>query len=358
MKAVQYEEFGGPLSVVDAPEPVLPPHGAIIEVRAAGLCRSDWHGWQRHDPDIVPPQIPGHEWAGVVIRVGENVVGWRGGERVTAPFVLGCGTCQWCARGDQQVCERQTQPGFTHGGAFAERLLVNHADLNLVALPDGVDFVTAAALGCRFATAFRAVAQQGRPAVGEWVAIHGCGGVGLSALMVAVSAGTRVVAVDISDDALDFAASLGAAFCINSSEFDGDAARIGDAVRDVTGGGVALSLDAFGSLVTSAASVYSLTRRGRHVQVGVLPPARGVPPLPMHRVMGWELEIVGSHGMSAHTYPELLAAVTAGTLRPDRLVTRRVRLEDVCELLPQFSKPGGPGITVVEMQHGRAGNVS
>ena len=349
MKAVQYEEFGGPLSVIDAPEPVLPPHGAIIGVRAAGMCRSDWHGWQQHDPDIVPPQIPGHEWAGVVVQVGENVTRWRGGERVTAPFVCGCGSCKWCAKGDQQVCERQTQPGFTHGGAFAERLMVDHADLNLVALPDNVDFVTAASLGCRFATAFRAVAQQGRPAVGDWVAIHGCGGVGLSALMVAVSAGARVVAVDISDEALKLAADLGATICINSSEFDGDSARIGDAVRDVTGGGVALSLDAFGSSVTSAASVYSLTRRGRHVQVGVLPPAKGVPPLPMHRVMGWELEIVGSHGMSAHTYPEMLAAVAAGSLRPDRLVTRRVGLEDVCELLPQFSKPGGPGITVVEI---------
>lgn len=357
MKAVQYEEFGGPLRLIDAPEPDLPAHGAIVEVRAAGLCRSDWHGWQRHDPDIVPPQIPGHEWAGVVVAVGGDVGRWRGGERVTAPFVLGCGNCEWCARGDQQVCERQTQPGFTHGGAFAERLLVHHADLNLVALPDGVDYVTAAALGCRFATAYRAVVQQGRPGVGQWVAVHGCGGVGLSAVMVAVSAGARVVAVDISDDALTLAEDLGAAGRINSAEFAGDAARIGAAVCAATSGGAALSLDAFGSLVTSAASVYSLRRRGRHVQVGLLPPARGVPSLPMHRVIGWELEIVGSHGMAAHAYPDMLAAVTAGSLRPDRLVTRRAGLEDVCELLPQLSAPGGPGITVIEMS-GRAGHVS
>ena len=358
MKAVQYQEFGGPLTVVDVPEPVLPPHGAIIEVGAAGLCRSDWHGWQQHDPDIVPPQIPGHEWAGVVVRVGDAVVNWRGGERVTAPFVLGCGTCEWCARGDQQVCERQTQPGFTHGGAFAERLLVNHADLNLVALPEGVDFVSAAALGCRFATAFRAVVQQGRPRVGEWVAVHGCGGVGLSAVMVAVAAGARVVAVDISDDALALAEDLGAAVRVNTSELGEDAAAIGAAVAQLTDGGAALSLDAFGGLVTAAASVYSLRRRGRHVQVGLLPPAGGVPPLPMDRVIGWELEIVGSHGMSAHTYPEMLAAVTAGSLRPDRLVTRRVGLEDVCELLPKLSRPEASGITVVEMPHGKAGNVS
>jgi D-arabinose 1-dehydrogenase-like Zn-dependent alcohol dehydrogenase len=356
VKAVQYEEFGGPLRVVDAPEPVLPPHGAIIEVRAAGLCRSDWHGWQGHDSDIVPPQIPGHEWAGVVVRVGENVTGWHGGERVTAPFVCGCGSCTWCARGDQQVCERQTQPGFTHGGAFAERVMIEHADLNLVALPDGVEFATAAALGCRFATSYRAVTQQGCPRVGEWVAVHGCGGVGLSAVMIAVAAGARVVAVDVSDDALRLADDLGAAVCINSSEFDGDAERIGDAVRAATGGGVAVSFDAFGGPVTSAASVYSLTRRGRHVQVGLLPPAQGVPALPMHRVIGWELEIIGSHGMSAHAYPEMLAAVMAGSLRPDRLVTRRAGLDDICELLPQMSTPGGAGMTVIEMPEGAAGH--
>jgi alcohol dehydrogenase len=287
MRAVQYEEFRGLLRVVDVPEPVLPPHGAIIEVRAGGMCRSDWHGWQRNDPDIVLPHIPGHEWAGVVVAVGDTVARWRGGERVTAPFVCGCGSCDWCARGDQQVCMNQTQPGFTHSGAFAERLVVNHADVNLVGLPDSVDFVTAASLGCRFATAFRAIAQQGRPGPGDWVAIHGCGG-------------------------------------------------------------ASLSLDAFGSVVTSLSSLYSLGRRGRHIQVGALPPTVSVP-MPMHRVMGWELEIVGSHGMAAHTYREMLAAVTAGSLRPDRLVTRRVGLEDVCELLPLFSEPARPGITVVEM---------
>jgi D-arabinose 1-dehydrogenase-like Zn-dependent alcohol dehydrogenase len=332
MKAVRYEEFHGPLRVVDVPEPELPPHGAIIGVRAGGLCRSDHHGWVGNDADITPPQIPGHEWAGVVVAVGAAVTRWRGGERVTAPFICACGKCFWCTRGDQQVCENQTQPGFTHGGCFAE-----------------LDFVTAASLGCRFATAFRAVAQQGRPAPGDWVAIHGCGGVGLSALLTAVAAGANVVAVDISDDALEMAASLGAAVCLNSSPFDGDPVQIGAAVHDATGGGASLALDAFGSAVTSLSALHSLRRRGRLVQVGAIAASQPVP-LPMHRVMGWELEVVGSHGMAAHTYREMLAAVMAGRLRPDLLVTRRVPLEAVCELLPAFSRPNsGAGITVVEM---------
>jgi alcohol dehydrogenase len=349
MKAVQYGEFHGPLRMVEVPEPELPAHGAVIEVRAGGLCRSDHHGWVGNDPDITPPQIPGHEWAGVVVAVGAAVTGWRGGERVTAPFVCACGTCYWCARGDQQVCENQTQPGFTHGGCFAERLVVHHADTNLVALPDGVDFVTAASLGCRFATAYRAVAQRGRPAPGDWVAIHGCGGVGLSALMIATAAGANVVAVDISDESLRMAAELGAAVCVNTAQFGGDPVRIGACVRDATSGGASLALDAFGSVVTSVSALHSLRRRGRLVQVGVIAPTVPVP-LPMHRVMSWELEIVGSHGMSAHTYRELLAAVSAGRLRPDLLVTRRVRLEDVCDLLPGFSQPNtGAGIIVAEL---------
>jgi alcohol dehydrogenase len=285
----------------------------------------------------------------VVAAVGGAVTRWRGGERVTAPFICACGTCDWCARGDQQVCENQTQPGFTHGGCFAERLVVHHADTNLVALPEGVGFVTAAALGCRFATAFRAVAQQGRPSPGDWVAVHGCGGVGLSALMTAQAAGANVVAVDISDDALAMAADLGAAVCLNASPFDGDPALIGAAVYDLTSGGVHVSVDAFGSVVTALSALHALRRRGRFVQVGAIAPATPVP-MPLHRVMSWELEIVGSHGMAAHTYREMLAAVTAGRLRPDRLVTRRVGLEDVCDLLPAFSQPSaGAGITVVDL---------
>lgn len=349
MRAVVYDEFGGPLRVVEVPEPEPPAHGALIEVRAGGLCRSDHHGWLGNDPDITPPHIPGHEWAGVVLGVGSAVRRWHGGERVTAPFICACGTCAWCVRGDQQVCEQQTQPGFTHGGCFAERLVVHHADTNLVALPDEVDFVTAASLGCRFATAFRAVTQQGRIRPGDWVAVHGCGGVGLSAVMIAVAAGADVVAVDVSVAALEMAARLGAAVVIDASELAGDAERIGAAVAQATSGGVAVALDAFGSVVTSQAAAHSLRRRGRMVQVGAVAPTTAVP-LPMHRVMSWELEIVGSHGMAAHTYRDMLAAVGSGRLRPERLVQRRVGLEEVCDLIPAFSRPASStGMTVMEL---------
>lgn len=353
VRAVQFQAYGGDLAVVDMPEPQAPAHGAVIQVQATGLCRSDWHGWRGHDPDTTLPHVPGHEFAGVVRAVGPEVRSWRGGERVTAPFVCGCGSCASCASGDQQVCERQTQPGFTHDGSFAELVVVHHADTNLVELPADLDVVDAAALGCRFATAYRAVVQQGAPRPGDWVAVHGCGGVGLSAVMVAVAAGARVVAVDVSPGALTLAAELGAEVCIDVSDTgqgEGQAARIGAAVRDATGGGVRLSLDAIGRPTTCAASVYSLQRRGRHVQVGLLPAGTEAPPLPMDRVIGHELELVGSHGMAAHSYPALLAAVTSGRLRPDRLVTCRIGLADLPAALVAMGGPGnGAGITVADL---------
>ncbi|MPY42672.1 alcohol dehydrogenase, partial [Streptomyces phyllanthi] len=168
MRAVVFERFGGPAEVRDVPDPVPSDHGVVVRVEATGLCRSDWHGWQGHDPDIAVPHVPGHELAGVVEVVGGRVDRWRPGDRVTVPFVCACGTCPSCAAGDQQVCERQTQPGFTHWGSFAEYVALEHADVNLVAVPDELSSGTAAALGCRFATAFRAVVARGRVTAGEW----------------------------------------------------------------------------------------------------------------------------------------------------------------------------------------------
>jgi alcohol dehydrogenase len=198
VRALVFETFGGPLTVQDVPAPDPAPGGVVVRVGASGVCRSDWHAWQGHDPDVVLPHVPGHELAGTVAAVGAEVRRWRVGDRVTVPFVNACGRCAQCAAGEHQVCTRQTQPGFTHWGSMAEYVALDAADVNLVALPAGLDDATAASLGCRFATAFRAVVQVAGVRPGEWVAVHGCGGVGLSAVQVAVAAGARVVAVDIS----------------------------------------------------------------------------------------------------------------------------------------------------------------
>ena len=243
MRAVVFDHYATPAEVRDVPDPHPAPHGVVVRVAATGLCRSDWHGWMGHDPDITLPHVPGHELAGVVESVGAGVTAWRPGDRVTVPFVCACGGCPSCAAGDQQVCERQTQPGFTHWGSFAQYVALDHADVNLVAIPDDMAYATAASLGCRFATAFRAVVQQGRAAAGEWVAVYGCGGVGLSAVMIAAASGARVAAVDVSPQALDLARKFGAAECLDATAVADPAA----AVRELTGGGAHLSLDSLGT---------------------------------------------------------------------------------------------------------------
>jgi alcohol dehydrogenase len=356
VRAVQYDGFGRPPEVRQVADPAPPRAGAVIRVEASGLCRSDWHGWMGHDPDISRfPHVPGHELAGVVEAVGEGVSRWRTGDRVTTPFVCACGRCPSCVAGDQQVCEDQTQPGFTHWGSFAEYVAIGNADVNLVRLPGAMPYPTAASLGCRFATAFRAVVAQGRLAAGEWVAVFGCGGVGLSAVMIAAACGARVIAVDVSPAALDLATRFGAAETVlagapatgvgvvSGADDPAGSAR----VRELTGGGAHLTVDALGSVSTCAAAVESLRRRGRHVQVGLLPRVAGHPAVPMDRVIGLELEILGSHGMPAHAYPPMMAMIADGTLRPELLVTRTIGLGETPEALATMATAGTPGVTMI-----------
>jgi alcohol dehydrogenase len=344
MKAVVYDDYGRMPLLVDVAEPPCPEVGVVVAVRATGVCRSDWHAWKGHDP-VSLPHVPGHELAGVVAAVGAGVRDWLVGDRVTVPFVCGCGRCSWCEAGEAQVCPDQTQPGFTGPGSFAELVAIHGADTNLVRLPDSVDFVTAASLGCRFATAFRAVTTHGRLGAGEWLAVHGCGGVGLSAVMIGVALGARVVAVDVNPAALERASGLGAAAVVDA----GGVADVAAAIREVTGGGAHVSIDAFGSPELAVASVRSLRRRGRHVQAGLLLGPSSTPPLPMDLVVSQELEIYGSHGMAARDYPAMLDMIGDGSLRPADLVGKVIRLGDAGEALASLDQSTVAGMTVVRL---------
>jgi D-arabinose 1-dehydrogenase-like Zn-dependent alcohol dehydrogenase len=345
VKAVVYSGYGMTPTLTQVPDPACPDEGVVLAVGATGVCRSDWHAWQGHEP-VVLPHIPGHELAGVVAEVGSGVTRWRVGDRVTVPFVCGCGVCEFCRVGDAQVCPHQTQPGFTGPGSFAERVAIHAADVNLVPLPDSVDFVAAASLGCRFATAFRALTAHGRLGPGDWLAVHGCGGVGLSAVMIASALGARVVAVDVADAALDWACDLGAEAVVDAGRVPDPAATI----REITDGGARVSVDALGSPATAVASVCCLRRRGRHVQVGLLLGSASTPPIPMDRVIARELEIYGSHGMAAHEYPPMLALVASGTLRPDLLLGKVIGLEEAGTALAAMDRPSpSAGITVIEL---------
>jgi alcohol dehydrogenase len=338
MRAVLVTAFGEPPRLAEVPDPVCPDDGVVVAVEATGLCRSDWHGWQGHDDGIALPHVPGHELAGRVVACGPSVRRWRVGERVTTPFVLACGACAACARGDAQVCERQLQPGFTQWGSFAELVALPRADVNLVAVPDEVDADVAAGLGCRFATAYRAVAQVARVQAGETVVVHGCGGVGLAAVMVAVSRGAEVIAIDPSPVSRALAAELGASTPADPDEL---AAAL-EPTADV-------SLDCFGSRAALAASIGCLRPRGRHVQVGLLGGDDAAPRVDMGRVVGLELQLLGSHGMAAASYPELLALVADGTLAPQRLLRDRIGLAQAPQRLAALGEPGAGvgGVTVI-----------
>lgn len=343
MKAMYYEAFGVTPEIRIVPDPEPTENGVVIKVEATGLCRSDWHGWMGHDPDITLPHVPGHELAGRVVAKGKSVTRYRLGDRVTVPFVSGCGRCAECRSGHHQVCPDQFQPGFTHWGSFAEYVAIDYADTNLVPLPDAVDYATAASLGCRFATAFRAVVDQGRVRAGEWVAVHGAGGVGLSAVMIASALGANVVAIDIAEDKLQLARVCGAAALVNAR----GVADVVEAVREITGGGAHVSLDALGHTETCCNSILNLRRRGRHVQVGLMLASHAAPPVPMGRVIAHELEIYGSHGMQAWRYDDMMAMITGGKLDPQKLIARYVSLEEAVPLLTTLDRADLPGISVM-----------
>jgi len=343
MRAVIYDEFAKLPTIEEVPDPNPEEHGVVLRVKATGLCRSDWHGWMGHDPDIKLPHVPGHEIAGVVEAVGKNVARWKIGDRVTLPFVCGCGDCPQCMSGNHQVCDNQFQPGFTHWGSFAEFVAVNYADINLVAVPTKIDYVTAASLGCRFVTSFRAIVAQGKVSAGQWVAIHGCGGVGLSAIMIANALGASVVAIDINDEKLELARSVGANATLNAKE----SKDVVESVRNITNGGAHVSIDALGSPVTCFNSIANLRKRGKHVQVGLMLADHNRPVVPMDKVIANELEIIGSHGIQAYNYSSLLEMINSGKLYPQKLIGKTISLDEAAEELSNMNNFAGTGITVI-----------
>ncbi|MFI7066141.1 zinc-dependent alcohol dehydrogenase family protein [Kribbella sp. NPDC050124] len=338
MRAVLVEEYGVLPTVAEVAAPEPKPGGVVLKVEATGLCRSDWHGWMGHDLDIVLPHVPGHELAGTIAAVGPGVSGWQVGDRVTTPFICACGTCEQCLSGNQQVCPNQLQPGFNYWGSFATYVAIPYAGVNLVRLPDDLTFDTAAGLGCRFATSFRAVRQVGRVTADENVVIFGCGGVGLSAVMIAAALGARVIAVDTNPDALKLARTYGAADTVLAS------AETVAELRDLTGGGAHVTMDALGSNAIVQQALLALRPRGRHLQVGLLP--SGVQ-LDVGRLIGQELEWLGSHGMPAHAYPEMLALVATGNLNPAALITRTITLDETPTALAALTNNTPAGITII-----------
>jgi alcohol dehydrogenase len=351
MRAAVITEFGEPLEIreVDYPEPA--PDEIVVETEACGICRSDWHAWKGDwewmgiSPE--PGQILGHEPAGVVAEVGEEVQDFDPGDRVTVPFHLGDGTCPYCRNGQANVCDTAVPLGFVGAaqGAYAEAFSVRAADFNARRLPDGVDFAEMAALGCRFMTAYHALADRAGLRPGDTVAVHGCGGVGLSAIHIADALGAVPIGVDVQEPKLERARDLGAAATVNGAEVE-------SVPREVTaandGTGVDVSIDALGIQETCENSVRSLGKTGTHVQVGLTEgDTSGSLTLPVDTMTLTEIDFHGSYGMPLVRYDELFDLVQRGTLQPSKIVGDRLSLEEAPEVLQSMDDYATVGIPVI-----------
>ena len=342
MRAAVLTRYRAPLEIADIAEPDCPEDGVVLSVLACGVCRSDWHSWTGSDPDVQLPHVPGHEYCGIVEETGPRVTRWKKGDRVIAPFILACGQCPACASGNQTTCPTQIIPGFTHPGAFAERIAVPRADHNLTALPGTMDPALAAALGCRVTTAWHGLTGRAGLQPGEWLAIFGTGGIGLSALLLGKALGARVVVVDVVEDKLAHAKAHGADAAINAAAEDAP-----EAVRAVTGGGAHVAVEALGIEETAASALKSLRKLGRMVQIG-MPAGKHVQMrLPMDAIYSGQLAIFGTRGMPAWRYPSLLSLIEAKQVDLTPLIARRVPLSDASTELAAFDNPAPPGVAVI-----------
>jgi D-arabinose 1-dehydrogenase-like Zn-dependent alcohol dehydrogenase len=349
MRAAQMTAFRR-LQVAEIPVAAPRADGAVVRVEASGVCRSDWHFWNEDwtwmGLNLQLPTVLGHEVGGVVEEVGPDVRTVGVGDRVTIPFHEADGTCPYCRAGHQNLCDHEIIPAVHRSGRWAQYITVTAADLNCIRLPEGVDSLSAATLGCRYMTAYRAVVDRGRVQPGQWVAVHGCGGEGLSAVQIAAAMDAMVVAVDVFDHKLAKARGEGAVVTINARGLSPE--QVGQAVKDATGGGVHVSIEALGRAFTVHQSIQSLRKRGRHVQAGLTSQEeRGQVAIPIDTLVTGEWEVVGSKGNPHPTYAEVLALVARGKLNPARLVTRQIGLADVTDTLERMTRFDTVGFEVV-----------
>lgn len=344
MKAALLTAFDTAPEVVQVADPDCPRDGVVVAVRACGVCRSDHHAWKGADPDVALPHVMGHEFSGDVIAVGPECHGFATGDRVTAPFILGCGACPDCRGGEPTICNHQHVIGFTGWGAFAEQIAIPRADFNLVALPEGVGYAAAAGMGCRVTTAFRGVVDRAKIQPGEWLGVHGCGGVGLSAIMIGAALGARIVAVDVNPSALEAARVAGANVTLNANDHD----DVGEALREATGGGAHVSVDALGVTATFHNSLRSLRKMGRHVQIGMPLGPHATPPLPLlELVYARQITLHGTRGIGAHRFASLFEMIAAGRIDPASLITKEIALSGVAQALKDMDEFTGHGVTVI-----------
>ncbi|MFC7392885.1 zinc-dependent alcohol dehydrogenase family protein [Scopulibacillus cellulosilyticus] len=343
MKAAVMEGLKKPLVVRDVPDPVIDANGAVIRVEANGVCRSDWHAWVGDIEVASLPFVLGHEFVGVIEEAGKDVKRFKKGDRVIIPFSQGDGTCPECLAGHHNICDNSMMPGFHYWGGYGRYAAIPNADVNLVELPEEVSFEAGASIGCRFMTAYYGLVEQAKVRPGEWVAVHGCGGVGLSAIHIASAAGAIPIAVDIMPEKLEFAKKLGAAYVVNSREQNAP-----KAIKELTKGGAHVSVDALGISDTILNALLSLRKRGRHLQLGIASSENKMTALPTDYIVFKQIQFLGSLGMPAPYYPTMLQLVATGKLNPGLLVTKRISIEEAgkeIEAMTEFQTLGASIVT-------------
>nr|WP_314256842.1 alcohol dehydrogenase catalytic domain-containing protein [uncultured Devosia sp.] len=347
MRAVVMTAPKQPLEVQTVPLPEIDADDVIVKINASGVCRSDWHFWNG-DWEMQVPIVLGHEIGGTVVAVGSGVKQTKVGDRVSIPFNLACGHCPYCHHGEQNLCDNMITPILTKGGGgWAEYSRVPNADLNCIKLPDEVDELSAAALGCRYMTAWHGVRDRAALKAGETVVVMGCGGVGLAAIEICVALGGRVIAVDISDDKLAYARSLGASGTVNARSLN--EIQVAETIKELSGGrGPHLAVDALGGSRTSLPALLSLRKGGRILQIGLTGSEdNGKINFPVDHLVLNELSLVGSLGNPHSSFPDLLGLVAAKRLKPSALVTRKIGLEDVNSVLNEMSGFNTSGYVVI-----------
>lgn len=340
MRAAVLRTYSSDLVLEDVADPDCPDDGAVLDVLACGVCRSDHHGWVGEHALVKPGAILGHEYCGVVVEAGPRAT-HAVGDRLIAPFILACGRCPTCMSGHSNVCPDQIVPGFSAPGAYAERIAVPH-DHNLVPLPDSLSPALAAGLGCRVTTAWHALTDRAGVEPGDWVAIHGTGGIGLAAALLAKVLGARVVVVDVVPEKLENALALGADAAVNAR--DGDVAT---AIRDLTGGGAQVSIEALGLPQTVNASIECLAPLGRHVQIGMPTVEHARMEVNMAAFYRGQLALYGTRGMPSWKYPRLLDLILSDAVDLTPLVAREVPLSAASAELAAMNGPTPPGVAVI-----------
>jgi 6-hydroxycyclohex-1-ene-1-carbonyl-CoA dehydrogenase len=322
------------------PVPALDAGEVLVKVAACGLCHTDLHYIDHGVPTIkTPPMILGHEATGTVVLAGPAAGAVKEGDRVLLPAILTCGQCAACRYGRENICQNMRMFGNDIDGAYAEYVKAPAKDIFV--LPPEIPLVEGCIIADAVTTPYHAVKNRAEVRPGDNVVVFGCGGVGLNVVQFANLAGGIVIAVDLVEERLEWARRLGASATLNPGQIQGSVAR---KIRQLTGGGADVALEAIGNPSTIQEAFISLHPGGRLVVVGY---SDHEVALNAGRIMYREMEIRGSLGCRPVDYPRVIELARTGRIQVAPLVTARFPLEDINEGLDALRHSRGIRSVVV-----------